>query len=329
MKRWNIALAGYGGVGRAIAALLHERRGHYRTVHGADVRLTGIHRSASAIVKRDGLSLDESFAEAMSPADFLDRADATLLVEAGPTDIMSGEPGLSWISAALAGGRHVITVSKGALVREGASLVGLARANGLALKVSGAAAAALPTIDMIRHCAAGCPILSVEGILNATSNALLDMMMDEHLDLAEALARAREAGIAEADPSLDIDGWDTACKMAIIATFGLEEALGLEDMAVGGIRQVEPAQLAQWRAQGLRPRLVGRLRREGQRLTGEVALQCYRPDDPFALVHGRNKAIRIRTDGMGELLTMGGGSEPRATAAAALKDFEHILTASR
>lgn len=331
MKRWNIVLTGYGNVGRAIAMLLDERRERYRTVYGADVRLTGIRRAKAALANAKGLALDaitdEAFAAPQPFADFLAQARADLLIEAGPTDIRTGAPGLEHIRVALASGRHVIAVSKGALVVDGAALKALAETRGLALEVSGAAAAALPTIDLIRHATAGCPVLTVEGILNATSNALLDMMMDDGLGLDEALERARHAGIAEADPSLDIDGWDTACKMAIIATFGLDEPLTLDRLSVDGIRHVEADQLARWRAEGLRPRLVGRLERDGGRLTGSIALRACRPDNPFALVHGRNKAIRIETDGMGELAAMGGGSEPRATAAAALKDLEHILAA--
>lgn len=330
MKRWNILLAGYGGVGRAVAAMLAERSARYRDLFDADVRLTGILRARTMLVDPDGLAADaiadDRFAPRATAHDLPARAGAHMLIEAGPTDIRNGGAGLVHIRQALEARCHVIAVSKGALVVQGGALKALARDRGVALEVSGAAVAALPTVDLIRHSLAGCPVLAIEGILNATSNALLDMMMDEGLDLAAALARAQAAGIAEADPSLDIDGWDTACKMAIIATFGLDAPMTLDRLRVDGIRGVDAAQIARWRAEGLRPRLVGRLWREDGALTGAVSVRTCRPDEPFAQVHGRNKAIRIETDGMGTLTAMGGGSEPRATAAAALKDLEHILS---
>lgn len=329
MRRWNVAVTGFGRVGKEVAALLLSRRARYETLYSADVRLTVVCGSRAGLADADGIS-GERLAESrltpgLSGVAVLEPAPVDVLVEAGPTDFRTGGPGYAYIKAALTAGRHVIAISKGALVFDGRGLRALAERNGVALKISGATAAALPTIDLLEHNLAGCEVLQIEGILNATSNHLLTAMGEQGLGFTEALHQAQQAGIAEKDPSFDVEGWDTACKLLILANFGLGADLALGDLSVGGIQNVTRAQLDGWRAAGLVPRLVGHLARSDGKLRAGVELRTYPATDPFALVRGKNKAIRVATDAMGEILAIGCGPEPKATAAAALKDLEHIL----
>lgn len=328
MRRWNVAITGFGGVGRAVADLLLRRRAHYAQRYGADVRLTGIRRSSSAIVDPDGLEPGAWDVGGPAGDDFLDATQAHVLIEAGPSDFRTGGPGYGYIKAALSAGRNVVAISKGALVYDGPGLRALAAKHGARLKISGATAAALPTIDLIEHNLAGCEILSIEGVLNATSNHLLSEMMEKDLSLADALAQVRTTGTAEADPSLDVEGWDAACKLLILLNFGLGASLTMDDLPVGGIQHVTLADVRRWRDSGMSPRLVAYAVRENGRLRAGVELRTYPPTDLFALVQGKTKAIRIVTDAMGEVVATGVGPEPGATAAAALKDLEHIIAAS-
>lgn len=329
MKRWNVAITGFGGVGRAVADLLLARRARYADRYGADVRLTGVRRSRAASVDRHGLSPGDWDPAAPAGDDFLDAADAHVLIEAGPSDFRTGGPGYGHMKAALSAGRHVVAISKGALVYDGPGLKALAARHGARLKISGATAAALPTIDLIEHDLAGCEILSIEGVLNATSNLLLTEMMDRDVSLADALAAAQDAGFAEADPSLDVEGWDAASKLLILVNFGLGASLTMADLSVGGIQHVTLADIHGWRAAGLSPRLVAHAARTDGTLRAGVELRTYPVTDPFALVRGKTKAIRIVTDAMGEIVATSLAAEPGATAAAALKDLEHIIAAGR
>ncbi len=222
-------------------------------------------------------------------------------------------------------GRDTIVIAKGALVHSGPELRGLARSTGAMLKLSGAAAAALPTLDLLEYSLKGCEVLEIEGILNATTNYLLDAMMGDHLGFDEALARARAGGFAEADPRNDTEGWDTASKLLILANFGLDAALTMDDLVVDGIQAVDERHMRAWREEQLVPKLVGSLTRVDGTIRGAVGIRTYPKSDPLAQVSGKNKAIRIRTDAMGETIAIGSGTEPLATAAAALKDLEHIL----
>lgn len=329
MRIVRVAIAGFGNVGRATARLLLARRERYARLYGAEVRLVAVCGSHAGAEDANGLmteQLDSLQTGSVGP-DFIFSSAPDVLIEAGPSDFRTGGPGLEYLRIALRDGRDAIVISKGALVRDGRELRELASASGASLRISGAAGAALPTIDLLRHSLAGCEVLLVEGILNATTNYLLDAMMNRGATLAAALDEARTGGFAERDARNDVEGWDTACKMLLVANFGLGAELSIDDISVQGIQDVTERDVVRWREEQVVPRLVGSLTRESGAIRAAVALRTYREDDPFALVSGKNKAVRVITDQMGELVAIGGGSEPGATAAAALKDLEHVLMA--
>ena len=263
----------------------------------------------------------------MTGSDFIAASGAGVLIEAGPSDYRTGGPGLAYLRSALSGGLDAIVISKDALVRNGQELRGLAKGSGSMLRISGAAGAALPAIDLLERGLLGATVLSVEGILNATTNYLLDAMTTRGLGFEEALREAQAGGFAEADPRNDTQGWDSAAKLLLLANFGLGLDLVVEELAVTGIEETTQEQIAAWRQEGLVPKLVGSLVREEPAMRAEVGIRTYGAEDPLARVAGKNKAIRITTDAMGETVAIGSGTEPLATAAAALKDLEQILIA--
>lgn len=327
MRTFKIAIAGFGGVGRATANLLLSRRQRYSDVYGADVRLVAVCGSRTGLADENGLEPDrlDKLEDGLSGPDFVKRSGADIVIEAGPSDFRTGGPGLAYIRSALSSGQDTIVISKGALVHSGRELRDLARRSGAMLKLSGAAAAALPTIDLVDHSLRGCKVIEIEGILNATTNYLLDAMMTKGIGFGEALQEAQRGGFAEADPRNDTEGWDTACKLLIIANFGLGADLIMDDLTVDGIQSVTPERIDAWRAQDLVPKLVGSLTRVDGMFRASVGIKTYPLTAPFAAVRGKDKAIRITTDAMGDTIAIGSGKEPLATAAAALKDLEHIL----
>ena len=329
MRITRVAIAGFGNVGRAVAAMLLSRRERYRSVYGADVRLVAACGSRAGASDEAGLEADrfDSLEPGKSGPDFIASSGADILIEAGPSNFRTGGPGLAYIRSALSAGRDAIVISKGALVYDGRALRDLAKTSGATLKISGATAAALPTIDLIEHSLLGCQVLQVEGILNATTNYLLDAMTMRGVGLDAALREAQASGLAEPDSRSDIEGWDTACKLLILANFGLGLDLSIENMSINGIETVTQVEIETWRAEGLVPKLVGSLTLQADGPSASVAVRTYPRTDPFALVSGKTKAIRITTDLMGEVFSIASGAGPAATAAAALKDFEHILLA--
>lgn len=327
MRKVTVAIAGFGNIGREAARLLLERRARYTQVYGADVRLVAVCGSKAGRARAEGLEAGDlvDLVEGASGRAFIADAAPDILIEAGPTDFSTGGPALGYLTDQLARGGDAVVVSKGALVHSGLHLRKLAAESSAQLRISGATAAALPTIDLIETGLRGARVLSLEGVLNATTNYLLNAMMERGLAFDEALVEAQAGGFAEADPSRDIEGWDTACKLLILANFGLDAGLEIGDVAVEGIGAVTREAVAQWRAEGLVPRLVGRLECTGARPRASVGIRTYPLSDAFAHIPGKTKALRVETDCMGEILTMGGGREPTATASAALKDLELLL----
>jgi homoserine dehydrogenase len=329
MTTFRVAIAGFGGVGRATASLLLSRRARYREDYGADVRLVAVCGSRSGAANADGLEEAQfsTLDDGLSGPAFIEQSGADILIEAGPSNFRTGGPGLAYLRSSLSAGRHTIVISKGALIHSGRELQALARGSGAILKLSGAAAAALPTVDLVKHSLKGCKVLQIEGILNATTNYLLDAMTTRGIGFDEALHEAQRGGFAEADPRNDTEGWDTACKLLILANFGLDAELAMDDLTVEGIQTVSAERIEAWREQGLVPKLVGSLTRVNDTIRAAVGIRTYPLSDPFANIRGKSKAIRFVTDAMGETLAIGSGKEPLATAAAALKDLEHILAA--
>lgn len=329
MQVLKVAIAGFGGVGRATARLLLSRRQRYQQLYATDVRLVAVCGSRSGLADPHGLEADrlDALETGLTGPDFVTRSGASVLIEAGPSNYRTGEPGLDYLRSALSGGLDTIVISKGALVHSGPELRNLAKTSGALIRISGAAAAALPTIDLIEQSLLGCTVLQIEGILNATTNYLLDAMTTHGIGFDAALQEAQRLGFAEADPRNDTQGWDTAAKLLILANFGLGLNLSMDNLTVSGIDGVTQDDIAAWRRDGLAPKLVGSLVRDNDKIEIGVGIRAYPLQDPLAQVAGKNKAIRITTDAMGETVAIGSGTEPLATAAAALKDLEHILIA--
>ena len=329
MKTLNIAITGFGNVGQHIARLLWQRQAAYRERYATDVRLVGVCRSRSGLLGTQGLNesdvLGAEFVPDLSGEAFLQGLQADVLIDAGPSDFETGGMGLVYMRHALNTGMHVIAVSKGALALHGPELLQTATAHGVQVWVSGATAAALPTVDFVQRQLAGCEVLEIEGIFTGTANFILNQMMHEGMGFDEALQQAQAAGIAEADSRFDTEGWDTAAKITIIANTLFGTALNVHSLPRQGITDLQAADIAAWQARGLMPRLIGYVRLDNGQISAGVAVRAVDAQHVFYRVNGKNKAMRVVTAEMGELCVQGGASSPQATAAAALKDLENLL----
>jgi homoserine dehydrogenase len=222
----------------------------------------------------------------------------------------------------------VVTANKSPLVVDLNGLRELARKKGLSLKYSAATAAALPTLDVGVHSLAGAEILSIEGILNGTTNYILTKMR-HGTAYDEALREAQDKGIAERNPALDVEGWDTAAKLLLIANSVLGLDLSLREIHVEGITRLPHRKAAAAREAGKALKLIGRISRSGGRWRAEVAPSIIDGSHPLFGVDGANKGVTFLTDTMGAVTVTGGKSDPRGAAAALLKDIIHIFAPVR
>ncbi len=305
-KGWRLAekirviVCGFGRVGREFARLIHQKTDFMRTAYGLDVAIVGvgelsgsIHHpggldaieAADAFEREGGFAGHPSLEAAWRGLDLIRAARADVLIETTPTDIQTGEPAMSHIREALLRGMHVVSANKGPFIRAYRELTRLAREKNVELKISAAAAAALPTIDVAETCLAGAEILGIEGVLNGTTNFILSKMRLSGQSYEEALAEAQALGIAGVS---------------------LEEVQGAS--AAGKIM-----------------RLVGVSKRdESGRVSARVAPELLTPDHPLAGVEGAEKGITYTSDTMDRVTVVGGKSDPRGAAAALLKDLINI-----
>jgi homoserine dehydrogenase len=338
-KTFNVVLVGYGHVGKAFYHLLREKRDFLAARYGLRPEPRAVFRSSGGAVpgflppgKDLGLEPGQrvNFPEVLTwhpelrLKTVLEDIEPGVLIECTPSNIRTGEPGLTHIRRALDSGWHVVTANKGPLVVDFKGLKDRAAQSGLALMFSCAAAAALPTLDVGMHSLAGAEILSLEGILNGTTNHILTRM-NQGASYAEALREAQARGIAEPDPSLDVEGWDTAAKLLLITAAVMGTNLALKDIKVEGITNVSPEVLDEAGGQGRSLKLLGRVRREGGEFKAEVSVTALDRSHPLFGVDGTDKGISYSTDTMGTVTITGGNSDPRAAAAALLKDIINIF----
>jgi len=334
----RILVAGFGRVGRAFATRLVDGADVLRSAYGIDCEIAGIATSGGTwMPAAEADPRDNRSALAGEPLEQLpghhepwdaERAihelDADLLVEATSGSLETGEPAITNIRAALERGMHVVAASKGAFVRHWAEVRDLAASRGLEVRVGAAAGAALPTVDVARYGLAGAEIKAIDGILNGTSNYILSKMASSRATFAEALRDARSIGAAEADPRMDVEGIDTACKLVIIANAALGAELLLDDVEVTGITGLDPADLERSAARGRTVRLLGTLRRHGGGWRACVEPTPLRANHPLAAVHGLEKGICYSTDVMDRVTVIGGRSDPQGAAAALVRDIVNL-----
>lgn len=336
--RVPLVLAGFGHVGKAFFDLIQNKGDDLKNRYGLNLTFQALLKSDGGLISSTGITA-KSFREAAAGSltlgpnwrtglkveAVLRKAKPGVFIECTPSDIQKGEPGLAHIRAALRAGWHVVTANKGPLAVDFKGLRELARKNRLALRYSAATAAALPTIDVARYSLAGARILSIEGILNGTTNYILTRMK-EGADYFEALWEAQEKGIAEHNPELDVEGWDTAVKLLLIANSVLGLDLTLRDITVKGITRIQPELLERANQDGKALKLIGKLTHSARRWKAEVSPEIMDRSHPLFGVTGTNKGITFLTDTMGEVTVTGGKSDPRGAAAALLKDIIHIYS---
>ncbi len=326
----DIVIAGFGTVGQGVAEAIAMRNDLIKEAFGKEARIVGAFDSSSAIYSEDGLDPamllanksgtgkvgDEPLVDGVA---FLESIDYDVLIEVSPTNIETGGSGLHHIRSALSNGRHVVTVNKGPLALAFGELSRLAQANGVEMRYEGSVGGAMPIINLCRESLMGQNINSLMGILNGTCNFILSRM-DDGLPFEQALKEAQELGYAETDPSYDINGVDTACKVVILANsvFGID--CTYDDVDVTGITAISEEAVAMAAEQNYCIRLIGEVSPE--RL--EVSPRLVTKGHPLS-VTGTLNVAQVNTDLAGPISISGRGAGRMETASAILSDLLAIM----
>jgi len=343
VKRVRLALVGLGNVGRRFLRLLLENDDTLREKYGLAFSLHCVVDSSGVAVSDDGFDLAHllkhkecglklcelpEFYEGLTLAGALDRVACEVLLEASPLNLSTGEPGLSNCRTGLEHGLHLVLANKAPLVLAQAELNGLATDAGVGVLYSATFCGGLPVLNILRRDMVCGKVLGFRGIFNGTTNFILEEMLNGR-GYADALRETQERGIAEADPSLDVGGWDTAAKLVIAANTIGDTMITLADVNVSGIENVQPDRLQQCRRDGSVLKLVA----TAERINTEWRFRVEPTPVPIASFlggcSGWEMAVEIHSDMYGRTFHKLWEREPVPTAASMVRDAVHLATMGR
>jgi homoserine dehydrogenase len=319
----KVGIAGLGTVGASVVRLIAQEQA--ALVARTDRPIVVVAVTARSKSKKRDLDL-RKIRWAADPQRLAVDPEIDVFVE-----LMGGEgdPAKSAVAAALAAGKSVVTANKALLARHGVRLAELAEKSGVALNFEAAVGGAIPIVKTLREGLAGNSFSRVYGILNGTCNYILTRMEREKLSFAECLKDAQRLGYAEADPTFDIEGHDTAQKLAIAAALAFGIKVNPAAIYVEGISSLTPEDLKAADELGYRVKLLGVAMRTEKGIEQRVHPTMVRKDSEIAQVMGVTNALSIDADGIAPITLVGPGAGGGATASAVVADIGDIARGVR
>jgi homoserine dehydrogenase len=333
----RLTLIGFGTVGQSLIKILANKKDELVKKFGLNPKVIAIVDTKGAAINEAGIDpfkaievkrlkgsvsfMDKIGYPGMNAIDVIKNVETDVVIEMTPTNFLNGEPGLSHIKTAISNKRHVITTNKGPLALALPSLIELASYNRVKLRFSGTVGGGTPILSFAKKCLLGDKIISIKGILNGTTNYILTRIFEASISMEEALKEAQKAGYAEADPSYDIEGIDTACKLVIIANWIMNLKISLKDVKIKGIKGITLEDVEEAKKEGKVIKLIGSIDNEVI-----VRPELIPQNHPLA-VHGTLNAIAYKTEKCGEITLIGRGAGGPETASAILRDIIDIKMA--
>jgi homoserine dehydrogenase len=339
MAAYKLALLGFGNVGRALARLLRRKEAGLKERYGITYTVTGIATGAhGAALDPRGLDLEaalqlvesgQSLASLSTfpitdTLDFIRKCPADILFENSPVNHVNGQPAIDHLHLALERGMHAFTANKGPVVHGYRELADYAESKGLKFFFESTVMDGAPIFSLFRSALPGALLQGFRGILNSTTNLILTRM-EEGESFEEAVRDAQAAGLAETDPSGDVDGWDAAIKVAALVTVLMEIPFTPQMVDRTGIRGVTSEMVNKARNEGKRWKLVCTARRDGETVVGRVAPELVNSDSPLFSVTGSSSIVEFNTDTLSSLSIVEGNPGPETTAYGLLADFLNAI----
>lgn len=341
VRKATLLIFGFGSVAQALSQMLMEKGLSIRHRYNTELVITGVvtanHGSAwnpegippaqlTDTYPRGNLSILSVQPVPENPLDAIKRIPADFFIELTPLNPKSGQPALDFIRTALSSGKHVVTANKGPIAHAYRELQALATSTNKSLRFESTVMDGIPIFKLKSCGLPGAEIRSLYGILNSTTHLVLTEM-EKGLSMSEAIAKAQALGIAEADPTNDIEGWDAAVKTCILANVMLNADIRPQDVKRQGIQNLTSDDIRNALASGMRPKLICRAVRENTGFVRTTVQPEFLPlDDPLGRLSGTATALVWETDvltplGLFELAN----SSPRQTAYGVLADILHIF----
>ncbi len=331
----RICILGFGAVGRGVVKVLSMKRELLMDKYGLEISVVAVTDSSGAAINPDGLDLEllietkensnkiseypKYGVSNVSSEQIVEKVEFDCLVEVTPTNIDHGEPAKTHMIKTLENGRDVVTSNKGPLSLFFSELVETAISNDAQFKYEASVGGAMPIINFAHDNLAGNNITSVLGILNGTTNYILSRMANEGSSYQQTLKEAQELGIAETDPTQDVEGIDAAAKIVILANSVLNRNATIKDVRMEGITKITPESIELAKKEGFLIKLIG----EASYKNLEVSPRLVREGSPFA-VDGTLNVATVMTDLADDVTVVGKGAGSIETASAILSDIISI-----
>ncbi len=318
MKKINVGLIGFGTVGSGLAQVLHEQAERLRKRVGAEIRLARV-----ADIRT------ESLPEHLTAAGVVLSRDANDIFTDPAIDIVVEliggiEPAKSFILKAIAHGKHVVSANKALLSQHGREIFEAAVEKNVEVGFEASVGGGIPVIKGLKEGLVANRINSIMGIMNGTANYILTSMTDHGTPFAEVLKDAQDKGFAEADPTYDVEGIDTAHKLAILMTIAYGMPVALADISTEGISRIEPVDIDFAREFGYRIKLLAISRNHGDHVEARVQPTLVPEKHLLANINGAYNAFHFNGDMVGNILLYGLGAGMMPTGSAVAADVVDI-----
>ena len=336
MKTYRLALIGFGNVGQGFTQILRDFGPHYEKAFGTRFVITAVSDlQKGSLYNPDGLNPSEllqaietngSLASIDAPHKDWDAlktitgSNADVVAELSFTDLKTGEPAITHFKAAIESGKHVITTNKGPVALAYHELVSLAEKHHVTIGVEGSVMSGTPSLRMGTEMLQAAGVTCIQGIVNGTTNYILSQM-DAGAAYADALAEAQAKGYAEADPTGDVEGFDAAGKVVILANLLMGANIRMTDVDREGITRLTVEDIAKAKAAGERWKLIGKVEKSSDGVKASVKPQRLPETHPLAQVGGATNAITFTTQLLGDVTLIGPGAGRLATGYALVEDL--------
>ena len=333
MESIAIIMAGFGNVGKAFARLVKRKHAEIESTLHLDLHITGISTATHGCLGcKDGFNLEDLTSGILSPdrfpdcitfknaRDMIEKSKADLFIENTPVNYETGQPAIEYLTCALEHGMNAVTANKGPIVHAYEKLSALAKQNDKKFLFESTVMDGAPVFSVVREALPAMQITGFEGILNSCTNLILGRMEDGE-SFEEAVKYAQSIGIAETDPSGDIDGWDAAVKVAALSTVLLKHPVTPQQIKRRGIRSITKADMQSAKEEGKRWKLVCTAEKSSNGWELSVAPQMIGPKSPFFSVDGTSSYILFKSDVLPGLGILESNPSPDTTAYGMLADI--------
>jgi homoserine dehydrogenase len=315
MRTIKLAMLGYGNAGRAFKSLLEEKSDALAEAYDTAFEFVSI------VTKSRGDLLGSPKDTAI---DVAQTADYDVLIELTPLNILTGQPAISHIEAALNRGKDVITANKGPIAHDFKRLAKLAKQNGCSFFYETTVMDGTPVFNLVHDTLKFCAVTEVAGILNSTTNYILEEL-EKGLPMTEILERGKELGFVEADPLMDIEGYDSAGKITALLNVLMDADMTPDQVDRKGIEEITYKDIKEAAAKGCKIKLVCKGWREHGKVYAKVAPELIPLDHIYSTVNGTSSILSITTDLMGKLTIIEEEPEILQTAYGVFSDLVRIV----